>query len=180
MTKFQGFHRVIILLLFLSANLLMALPGAASIKGNQFPEGAQDSNLSVVTTDAPRPQDNGAALVEEFSFHIKDFKVQLQGELNTLNITVRFRYVPRIAAKAYPDFRSIAKEVEGFLINYPQKMDYWEIINKRLTLTVLNKYPVITSLTIEIQVSPTASDPYLRSSIVRRNRLRPRAPHKGT
>ena len=107
---------------------------------------------------------------EEFSFLIEDFKMNHQSELNNLKIKVRVRYQNGIADSQYPDFRLILKDIEDLLNNYPNKTDYWEILNKKLTLMVLKKYPMITSLTIEIQVSPSAKVGYLRSSIVTRDK----------
>jgi hypothetical protein len=60
----------------------------------------------------------------------------------------------------------IAKDIESFLSNYPNKTDYWETINKKLTKMVIAKYPEIYSVTSEMQVSPSTHDPYTRSSIV--------------
>ena len=51
-------------------------------------------------------------LVEEFSFLIKDFKVDHQSELNTLNISISYQYVVNIPNTDYPDFRLLAKDVE--------------------------------------------------------------------
>jgi hypothetical protein len=70
----------------------------------------------------------------------------------------------------YPDFQAIAKDIEDFLNNYPNKADYWEILNKKLTLLVLKKYPMIENITSEIQVSQSEKVSYTRSSIVTRSR----------
>jgi hypothetical protein len=113
---------------------------------------------------------NPSSMVEEFSFLIKDFKIEHQGETNNLNITIQYRYRVNISDSDYPDFRLVAKDIEMFLTNYPHKKDYWEILNKRITLLVLDKYPLITKVTCQMQVSPSPLDPYLRSSIVTRER----------
>src|SRR5215813_7610135 len=80
-----------------------------------------------------------AAPSEEFSFLIKDFKIDHQGETNTLNIAISYRYVANIANSDYPDFRWLAKDVETLLSNYPNKTDYWEIVNKQLTALLMKK-----------------------------------------
>jgi hypothetical protein len=64
--------------------------------------------------------------------------------------------------------------IEGFLNNYPNKVDYWEILNKKLTLLVLKKYRMLSSITTEIQVSPLPKVSYLRSSIVTRSQSKRR------
>jgi len=112
----------------------------------------------------------GNHLVEEFSFLIKDFKVDHQGQ-NNLNITVRYRYKANMAVSDYPDFRLIAKDIETFLTNYPNETDYWEIVNKKITALMLEKYSSLVSVTSQIEVSPTPTVPYLRSSITTRSRI---------
>ena len=109
-------------------------------------------------------------MVEEFSFLIKDFRIEHQGETNNLNITVQYSYRVNISDYEYPDFRPVAKDIEMFLTNYPNEKDYWEILNKKITLLLLDKYPLITKVTCQIQVSPSPLVAYLRSSITTRER----------
>lgn len=108
------------------------------------------------------------SLTEEFSFLIQDFKMNHQSDNNNLNIKVRFCYEIGISDSKYPDFRLILKDIQDFLENYPDEVGYWEIVNKKLTLMILKKYPVLISITSEIQVSPSRLVPFLRSSIVTR------------
>lgn len=93
-----------------------------------------------------------------------------QGEANTLNISISFRYVANIKNADYPDFRWLAKDVETLLGNYPNKTDYWEIVNKQITALLMKKYPAVVSLTCELKVAPSAGVPYTRSSRVTRER----------
>lgn len=110
------------------------------------------------------------SLVEEFSFAIKDFKMDHQTQTNNLNISISYRYIANIQKADYPDFRWLAKDVETLLSNYPNKDDYWEIVNKQITALLLNKYPGITSVTCELKVDPSSLVPYTRSSRVTRER----------
>jgi len=109
-------------------------------------------------------------LSEEFSFTLKDFKIDHQGETNTLNISISYRYVRNIANADYPDFRWLARDVETLLRNYPNKTDYWEIVNKQITTLLMKKYPAVSSLTCELKVEPSHLVPYSRSSRVTRER----------
>lgn len=123
------------------------------------------SNEGRVSSAAPR-----VALLEEFSFNIKNFKMDHQGEVQTLNLKISLQYVNEIRDTAYPDFRAIARDVETLLGKYPNKTDYWEIVNKRLTQLILNKYPPILRVVSEIEVSESPMIPYVRSSTVTRLR----------
>jgi hypothetical protein len=84
--------------------------------------------------------------IEEFCFLIEDFKIDHQSEINNLNIIVRYEYSQCINEADYPDFRRIARDIETLLATYPNKVDYWEVLNKRLTAMVLDKYRAIRSV----------------------------------
>ena len=121
---------------------------------------------------AQQRQQQTSRLIEQFSFVLPAFKMDHQGETNSLNISISFRYVTNIANSEYPDFRWLAKDVESLLNNYPNKTDYWEIVNKQVTALLLKKYPALTSVTSEFEVKPSRTVPYTRSSTVTRSRLR--------
>jgi hypothetical protein len=123
-----------------------------------------------VSQAAQQKQRDAGLLSEEFSFLIKDFKIDHQGETNNLNISISYRYVVNIANSDYPDFRWLAKDVETLLSNYLNKTDYWEIVNKRIIALLMNKYPALTSLTCELKVDPSSLVPYTRSSRATRER----------
>jgi hypothetical protein len=125
---------------------------------------------SAAQVEARQARPQGNHLVEEFSFSIKDFKVDHQGQ-NNLNISVKYSYRANMAVSDYPDFRLIAKDIEMFLTNYPNETDYWEIVNKKITALILKKYSTLVSVTSQIEVSPTPTIPYLRSSITTRRRI---------
>ena len=109
-------------------------------------------------------------LVEEFSFLIKDFRMDHQSQANNLNISVSYRYVSNISKADYPDFRWLAKDIETLLASYPNEDDYWEIVNKEITALLLKKYSGVAAVTCEIRVDPTSVVPYTRSSRVKRER----------
>ena len=116
------------------------------------------------------PERNTGSLVEEFSFWLKDFRMDHQGQANNLNISISYRYTANIKKADYSDFRWLAKDVETFLTNYPNEDDYWEIVNKQITALLLKKYPGVAAVTCEIKVEPTSVVPYTRSSRVTRER----------
>ena len=139
--------------------------------------------LSVVSVPAVYSQTVSAPrnlLVEEFSFSLKDFKIDHQGETNNLNISISFRYVPNITKSQYPDFRWLVQDVENLLNNYPNEDDYWEIVNKQLTALLLKKYPALASVTCELKVDPSRNVPFSRASRVTRERPLTRSNRKRT
>jgi len=148
--------------IFILSTLTLPMAQAQSIKrSNQTARVSQVSRQQHAHTDP---------LIEEFSFLIKDLKIDHQSEINNLNISVSYRYVVNITNSEYPDFRLLAKDIESLLINYPNETDYWEIVNKQLTSLLLKKYPPLMSVTCELKVDPSRLDPYIRSSRVTRER----------
>jgi hypothetical protein len=134
-----------------------------------------NQRLVVHNLQHPQPADS---LIEEFSFVIKDFKVEHQGEHNVLNISVLMRYLPNVSNADYPDYRAVAKDIETFLTNYPSEQDYWEIVNKGLTSQLLKKYSSLAKITCEITVDPVSRSAYTRSSRVTRERANIRSKTK--
>ncbi|MBW4493410.1 MAG: hypothetical protein KME26_10065 [Oscillatoria princeps RMCB-10] len=107
---------------------------------------------------------------EIFTFDLSTYATALQGGA-ILNIKVAYRLTNEAVAKqAYPDFVPIRKDIDNFLVNYPAKKDYWEIVNRKLVQFILDKYPQMSSLRIEMDVMPTPKWPFRRSSIVQTTR----------
>lgn len=128
------------------------------------------ANVVFQSTKPTRTKTTSRIASEGFSFLLKDFRMDHQGEVNNLNITIRYRYKAPISNSEYPDFTVVAGDIENLLNNYPNKTDYWEIVNKNITALVLEKYPAIAEVTSEIQVSPSPKVRYVRSSTVTRVR----------
>lgn len=128
------------------------------------------SSVYAQTPERSSSTRTSGSLVEEFSFLIKDFRMDHQGQSNNLNLTIAYKYAANITKADYPDFRWLAKDVETLLTNYPNKDDYWEIVNKQITALLLKKYKGIVEVTCEIKVDPSSVVPYTRSSRVTRRK----------
>ena len=144
---------------------------SATLGGVVLPLSAQDMARKP-RAQQRTPVSNSDLLREEFSFKLKDFKVDHQAEINTLQVQLRYTYKAGIKEAEYPNFIPMAKDVEQFLTNYPNESTYWEIVNKELTQMVLDKYPALSSVTCEIEVSPSPRHPFTRASHVTRQRSR--------
>src|SRR5215203_1870961 len=94
--------------------ILLLLASSVSLVHSQSIKPSGDSAIKTSGGVSPvsrrRPQPAAGLLVEDFSFFIKDFKIQHQSETNTLNISISYRYVVNIANSEYPDFRLLAKD----------------------------------------------------------------------
>lgn len=107
---------------------------------------------------------------EIFTFQMPIYAIQHQGGA-ILNIKLAYRLTPEaIAQRDYPDIMPIRKDIDNFFVNYPNETDFWEILNRNLAQLLLDKYPQMSSLSLEINVMPTPQEPFSRSSIVKRTR----------
>lgn len=116
------------------------------------------------------PPNNCQEHQEVFAFESLPTPTKHQGGA-VLNIKVFYRYTPEaINTNNYPDVRLVDKQMNLFLANLPNGTDYWEILNKNLVHYLLDKFPELASLRIEIKVSPTPDEAFSRSSIVETTR----------
>ncbi len=113
--------------------------------------------FSVVNPAVSKNLADCAANQESFGFFLKEFPVEHQGYA-LFNIEVTYRIntpIETIDPKVYPDYVEVSQEVEKFLVEYPNESDYWEIMNKKLAIFLLNTYPSLSSVQIKIDVMPT-------------------------
>ena len=122
--------------------------------------------LGTVTVSGAGPP---GRISERFQFEIPKLAVAHQGG-NELTLRVSYDYARGLKARDYPDFRQLALACEEFFRSYPNQTDFWEILNLKLTGNLLANFPAVASITVEIQVAPSARIPYPRASVVTRMR----------
>jgi hypothetical protein len=126
------------------------------------------SGLTLPTLAQNAP--NCAMQEEIFTFDLSTYATAHQGGA-ILNIKVAYRLTNEAVAKQdYPDFVPIRKDIDNYLVNYHAENDYWEIVNRKLVQFILDKYPQMSSLRVEMDVMPTPKWPFRRSSIVQSTR----------
>lgn len=109
-------------------------------------------------------------LVESYSFTIPDLIVPHAGDRAAVTACVRYAYEPGVADSQYVDFNLVAQQVREALAAPDVDGLYWEVINKRLTRSILDAHPPIAEVTVELMVQPTPADPLVNASVVTRRR----------
>lgn len=97
--------------------------------------------------------------VESWSFITAQVATSHRGG-HTLNIDVNYRYRDGTANSQYPNFIPIYGRIAEFLQRYPNDTDSWETVNQQLADMVLREYPVMESLTSQLEVLPSKQLPY--------------------
>jgi hypothetical protein len=103
---------------------------------------------------------------EIFTFQVPNYAISHQ---NGAILNIKVAYCLTLEATSqndYLDFVPVREEIDNYLTHYPDNNDYWEIVNKKLVKRLLDKYPQMSSLRVELGVMPTPMEPSARSSIV--------------
>ncbi len=100
---------------------------------------------------------------ESLAFEIQKFPVDHQGP-QVIDVEAELVYKATIGEKDYPDFEEVREQFMSWMTNYPNETDYWEIFIKKLGLMILEAYPTVAAVTIEIKVYPTYSIQYAHTS----------------
>ncbi|MEL6229738.1 MAG: hypothetical protein AAFR24_07490, partial [Cyanobacteria bacterium J06627_3] len=55
---------------------------------------------------------------------------------------------------------TLVRDVAELLISYPEEYDYWEIVNLSITQNLLEKYPQLDYITLQLEIHPRTRVPY--------------------
>ncbi|MEM9976314.1 MAG: hypothetical protein AAF808_01670 [Cyanobacteria bacterium P01_D01_bin.2] len=55
---------------------------------------------------------------------------------------------------------TLIRDVAELLMNYPEDYDYWEIVNVSITQNLLEKYPQLDYITLQLEIHPRTRVPY--------------------
>lgn len=114
------------------------------------------------TTNAP---------VEHFLFRIPGYGLDHQtGAIVNLLVDLGFKeHIGASNPYDYPEFVSIVNAIKGYLLEYPNEVDFWEILNKNLVTALLTQTiptvfgveyhleQVVDSLKVALEVRPGSS-----------------------
>lgn len=121
-------------------------------------------------TAAPQTCDTDPALSESLGFQIDEFVWEHQGETNTVDLLISYRYMDSLAVSDYPNYVPMIELIEFYLTDYPNESDYMEIVNTSLTQMLLDTYTAMAQITVQIHVAPSEANPNNMVSTVTRAR----------
>ncbi|BAZ47051.1 hypothetical protein NIES4102_40970 (plasmid) [Chondrocystis sp. NIES-4102] len=97
-------------------------------------------------------------------FTLENYSIEHQGS-NTLDITIQYSSFFKNTSSIYYK-KHISTQVERLLKTYPNKNDYWEVMNYYLTKKLIQQNPELSSVTITLVVYPNQEYSYHRSTTV--------------
>lgn len=108
---------------------------------------------------------------ESYSIEIEHFNVDLDSAKRFVNVTATWKFKSNPTQNDYLDSNVVNFDIKEFLTNYPnKKTDFWEVINRKLTQHLMQKYTQIRALSIKIEVPKSKTDPYEHYSLVEASR----------
>lgn len=99
------------------------------------------------------------------SFFIKEYPINHQGN-NRLNISVSFTDQNDDLTKEAKTIDAIHAQIKDFFTNYPDEWDFWEVLNQKLVKAIFASHPVMSYITIKLEVLPTEKFPNIRTTTV--------------
>lgn len=102
----------------------------------------------------------------DWGFSLQDYVVEHQWMKNTVNITVNYTLKEDVLTTHPDNLTLLFNHIIQFLIEYPNEDDYWEIVNRHLTQTMLQEHSELRSLTVSLEILPRPMIPYTCTSTV--------------
>jgi hypothetical protein len=109
-------------------------------------------------------------LDESYGFEIDDYAYDYQGQKNVLKIEALWHYIPNMTKAQYPDVVVIRNDLMQFMNHYPNKMQYWEYLNKDAAQMLMDRYKSMQSIRLKFSIAPNNEEPFARTSIVNLSR----------
>lgn len=98
--------------------------------------------------------------IESYNVKIPHFSVTLDNFKRDIDISATWHFKDNPTANDYIDSNLVISEIKKYLSDYPNKSDYCEVVNKKLTAHMIERFASLRSITIKIDVPPSKMDPY--------------------
>jgi|GEM_PF-3382014 len=128
-------------------------------------QGSPEISEGVAVVVVSEPQ-QPSVVMQNWSFSVKGYAVEHHHMANTVNIAVKYSLKESSTALNTANFTPLLNRVTQFLVEYPNEDDYWEVVNCRLTETILQEHSEMRSLTISLEVLPRDTVLYIGISTV--------------
>lgn len=105
-------------------------------------------------------------LIESYIVTIPHIKVNLDNGKYDITVKAKWEFKTSPKKSSYLDSNHVINDIKKFLTDYPDNKAYWEAVNYKLASMLIEKYPQMRSLTVEISVPASLFDPYEHSSLI--------------
>lgn len=110
------------------------------------------------------------SLNEFYSVEVKKFNVFIDNAKHDIDIYITWNFKTNPTPDDYIDSNLVVNTVKTFLKEYPNKSDFWEVVNHKLTSHMIDKFKQVKSFSIKLDVPATKMDPYHHYTLVEASR----------
>ena len=110
---------------------------------------------------------NETHAVEVAAVSFRGLKICHQNEWRNLSINLEYNMD---AEGNFTDVQDVKNHIKGFLEGYSNPMDFWEIMNTKLVLSLSEAFPTITTMKSTLALAPDQALRFPRESTVKYDR----------
>ena len=123
------------------------------------------TSFAVAITAVTAPAAHLLADEQLFPTVVPDTRGRIELDTDRFQLGAPFSVIVDFKQAAPTTLQELASTVRAFLTNYPNKTDYWEVINRKLNHTLIEKYK-LDELTTYLVIRPDEIYPIGRASFV--------------
>jgi hypothetical protein len=114
-----------------------------------------------ITSVAMRPTNEGAPLTvkESITLPISMYAIEHQGP-QVIDLNTELYYNENLGRHEYPPFEEIYAMLFKSMENYPVESDYWETLIKSMSADILETFPQLRAIDMDLRVYPTSTVDY--------------------
>jgi len=114
-----------------------------------------------VTSAAVRPKDADAPITvkESITLPISMYAIEHQGP-QVIDLSTKLYYNESLGIREYPPFEEIYAMLFKLMEDYPIESDYWETLIKSISADILEAFPQLSAIDMDMRVYPTSTVDY--------------------
>ena len=109
-------------------------------------------------------------LKEFYSVEIQHLNAKLDNADHDLTVNLKWSFKVNPTPSDYVDSNLMIGETKKFLTEYPNKTDFFEVVNHNLAKHLIEKFKTVKAINIKISVPATKMDPFDHYTLVKASR----------
>lgn len=109
-------------------------------------------------------------LLETYSIKIEKLNVNLDSGKHVIDVIAAWTFKENPDPSDYIDSNIVISDIKKFLAEYPNKSDFWEVVNHNLTKHMIEKFKNLRSMSIKLDVLVSKTDHYEHYTLVEASR----------
>lgn len=109
-------------------------------------------------------------LNEIYSVDIDHLSVMVDNAKHDIKVTATWNYKKNPQPSDYIDSNLVVATITNFFKEYPNKTDFWEVVNHKLVSHLIDKFKMVHAMSVKLDVPPIKADPHHHYTLVEATR----------